>query len=226
MNEKFYQLSEEKRQNIIDAGFRVFSEDSYRKSPVGEIARKAGISKSLLFFYFRNKKDLYLFLWREAIRVSIGELRELERIEAWEGKGYFSFLEDGMKKRLWLMEKHPNLSAFVLRAYYEKDPEVQGEIQASCKELLGDYNGPVLEQLKQEEFIPGLDLAMMCQEIYWASDGYLRMMTQDGSFDVEKIEAGFLKLIQFWKKIYLADPAEPTDADTVTNTRRKGEGER
>lgn len=61
MNEKFYSLPEEKQQKIINAGFRVFSQNSYKKSPMNEIADCAGISKSLLFHYFHNKRGLYLF---------------------------------------------------------------------------------------------------------------------------------------------------------------------
>ena len=56
MNETFYALPEEKRQRIINAGYRIFSQNSYKKSPVGEVAKEAGISRSLLFYYFRNKK--------------------------------------------------------------------------------------------------------------------------------------------------------------------------
>ncbi len=59
MNERFYTLPPEKQQRIINAGFRVFSQNSYRKSPMQEIADEAGISKSLLFHYFQNKKELY-----------------------------------------------------------------------------------------------------------------------------------------------------------------------
>ncbi len=66
MNEKFYQLPEEKQTRVLNAGFRVFSQNSYRKSPVNEIALEAGISKSLLFFYFRNKKEFYLYLMKTA----------------------------------------------------------------------------------------------------------------------------------------------------------------
>ncbi len=62
MNPKFYALPEEKQQMILNAGFHVFSQNTYRKSPMSEIAAEAGISKSLLFHYFRNKKELYLFL--------------------------------------------------------------------------------------------------------------------------------------------------------------------
>ena len=56
MNERFFALPAEKRRAIINAGYRVFSRNSYKKSPVGEIAQEAGISKSLLFHYFANKK--------------------------------------------------------------------------------------------------------------------------------------------------------------------------
>ena len=58
MNEKFFALPQEKQQAIINAGYRVFSQKSYKNSPMSEIADEAGISKSLLFHYFRNKKEL------------------------------------------------------------------------------------------------------------------------------------------------------------------------
>ena len=51
MNEKFFSLPIEKQEAIINAGYRVFSENSYKKSPMSEIADAAGISKSLLFYY-------------------------------------------------------------------------------------------------------------------------------------------------------------------------------
>ena len=56
MNEKFFNLPVEKQERIINAGYRVFSQNSYKKSPMSEIADAAGISKSLLFHYFLNKK--------------------------------------------------------------------------------------------------------------------------------------------------------------------------
>lgn len=56
MNEKFYALPIEKQQAIINAGYRVLSKSSYKKSPMSEIADAAGISKSLLFHYFYNKE--------------------------------------------------------------------------------------------------------------------------------------------------------------------------
>lgn len=71
MNERFFSLPAEKQQAIINAGYRVFSQNSYKNSPMSEIADAAGISKSLLFHYFRNKKELYMFLWDKCAEVTI-----------------------------------------------------------------------------------------------------------------------------------------------------------
>lgn len=74
MNDKFFALPKEKQQKIINAGFHVFSKNSYKKSPMSEIAQSAGISKSLLFHYFHNKKKLYLFLWETCAKVTVDYL--------------------------------------------------------------------------------------------------------------------------------------------------------
>ena len=45
VNERFFSLPVEKQQTIINAGYRVFSRDSYKSSSMREIAEAAGISK-------------------------------------------------------------------------------------------------------------------------------------------------------------------------------------
>ena len=47
MNEKFYDLSEEKQSQILNAAYKVFATNQYKKAPTSEIAAEAGISKSL-----------------------------------------------------------------------------------------------------------------------------------------------------------------------------------
>lgn len=63
MNEKFYELPAEKQQRIINAGLEVFGAYDYPQASTDDIAAKAGISKGLLFYYFKNKKEFYLFLF-------------------------------------------------------------------------------------------------------------------------------------------------------------------
>ena len=74
MNEKFFSLPEERQRAMLNAGYRVFARNSYKKSPMSEIADAAGISKALLFHYFGNKKGLYLFLWEHCAQVTLQKL--------------------------------------------------------------------------------------------------------------------------------------------------------
>lgn len=63
MNKKFFELAEEKRNRIIKAAIEVFSKNDYKHASTDDIAVKAGISKGLLFYYFHNKKELYLYIY-------------------------------------------------------------------------------------------------------------------------------------------------------------------
>ena len=63
MNEQFFHLPEEKQQAIINASLEVFATHEYKRASTDDIAAKAGISKGLLFYYFHNKKSLYLYIY-------------------------------------------------------------------------------------------------------------------------------------------------------------------
>ncbi|EEF68493.1 TetR/AcrR family transcriptional regulator, partial [Holdemania filiformis] len=63
MNEKFYELPPEKQQRIINAGLEVFGAHDYPQASTDDMTAKAEISKGLLFYYFKNKKEFYLFLF-------------------------------------------------------------------------------------------------------------------------------------------------------------------
>ena len=202
MNEKFYALPEKRRRAILNAGFRVFAQNPYRKSPMSEIAAEAGISKSLLFHYFRNKRELYLFLWETCARMTMDVLQK-ER--CFEAPGLFEIMRRGLRAKAGLMRQYPALGAFALRAYYERDPEVYEDIQASIRHY-GSYQSMV-QRLKLDPalFKPGLDLELMYQDMYWASEGYVRgqLGMGDRDVDVDRMERDFGRMIDFWKKLYL-----------------------
>ena len=42
MNEKYYDLSEEKQSQILNVAYKVFATNQYKKAPTSEIAAEAG----------------------------------------------------------------------------------------------------------------------------------------------------------------------------------------
>lgn len=112
-------------------------------------------------------------------------------------------MHKGMKAKANIIRQYPDLGRFVMKAYYEKDPEVFNEIQASIAKHAAFKENAKLLNLDPEQFIPGLDIEMMYQDMYWASEGYLWDKVQSDNIDVDAMEQEFTKLIDFWKSIYL-----------------------
>lgn len=200
MNEKFFALPEEKQQAIINAGYRVFSRNSYKNSPMSEIAEAAGISKSLLFYYFHNKKELYLFLWDKCAETTI---EFLTRYDCYSQRELFESIERGMRAKMEITRLYPDMANFTIKAFYESDPEISAAVQKSYHKYFNLKADKARINFDPEQFVPGLDIAMMYRDMYWASEGYLWEMVQSGHVDIDQMEQSFTELIAFWKSIYL-----------------------
>ena len=52
------EIRREKKQQILDAALIVFSEKGYHAASIANIANISGVSKGLMYNYFKNKEDL------------------------------------------------------------------------------------------------------------------------------------------------------------------------
>lgn len=203
MNEKFFSLPEEKQKAILNAGYHVFSRNSYKNSPMSEIAAAAGISKSLLFHYFHNKQELYLFLWDKCAQITI---EFMTRYDCYSKRDLFESMELGMQAKLEIIRLYPDMAGFTIRAFYEKDPVISAAVQESYHRYFNLKADKARLNFDPEQFIPGLDIPMMYRDMYWASEGYLWEMVQrgdlDGDMDIERLQKDFRAMLDFWKSVY------------------------
>ncbi len=56
------QRSIDKRNRIIEAGYQLFCEKGYYNTNTAEIAKLAGVSTGILYNYFKDKKDIFLYV--------------------------------------------------------------------------------------------------------------------------------------------------------------------
>lgn len=167
---------------------------------MSEIAEAAGISKSLLFHYFHNKKELYLFLWDKCAEITIDYMTQYK---CYEQQGLFESMERGMRAKMEIIRMYPDMGNFTIKAFYEKDPEINAAIQESYHKYFNFKADKARLNLNPEQFVEGLDIPMMYREMYWASEGYLWEMVQRGNLDIEQMEKDFTKMMNFWKSVYL-----------------------
>ena len=200
MNEKFYALPAEKQHAIINAGYRIFSQNSYKNSPMSEIADAANISKSLLFYYFKNKKELYMFLWDKCAQLTINYLT---KYQCYGCSNLFESMERGMKAKMEIIRLYPDMANFVIKALYETNIEVANDVQNSFRNYFDLKKDKTLLRIDKEQFVEGIDIEMMYKDMYWASEGFLWEMVRKGQVDMDEMEKGFRRLMDFWQSIYL-----------------------
>ena len=56
--EQFEEIRREKKQLIMDTAIELFAQNGYGSTSISEIAKKGGISKGLLYNYFKSKEEL------------------------------------------------------------------------------------------------------------------------------------------------------------------------
>ena len=200
MNDKFFALPQDKQDRILNAGFRVFSKNSYKKSPMNEIALEADISKSLLFFYFKNKKDFYLFLMKTAEEMT---MKYVVASGCYQETYIFEMMYKWLEAKIKLMRQYPDMSNFAIKAYYEDDEDVKNELRKIIEPYSKLSTNKVLPPLDPSVYKEGLDLRLMYQDMYLASEGYMYQMQNAGKIDIDKVLKDYRELIDFWKKLYL-----------------------
>ena len=199
MNEKFFSLPAEKQQAILNAGYHVFARNSYKKSPMSEIAEAAGISKALLFHYFYHKKERYLYLLDTCAKVTN---HALEESGCYEEDDLFEILFLGIQVKINIMRQYPDMGFFSIKAFYENDAEVAGEIQKRIQDYSDFGINAQHLKLDQKQFRPGIDLEMMYWDMYWASEGYLWEKFQQGDVSPDEMKKDFRRLVNHWKNVY------------------------
>ena len=200
MNEKFFQLPFEKQRRIINAAYKVFSQNSYKKAPMSEIADEGGISKALLFHYFTNKCELYMFLWNNSIEQIQKASSEYHVTEATE---FFEMMYRSLLAKCSVIRFYPYLYQFAVNAYYEQEPQIKRNIQENYYLVSKNSENILWNTINESELRQDIDVKLMYQEIIWASDGYLRQMIFSGQLDADQMEKDFERMIEQWKKVYL-----------------------
>lgn len=170
INEKFYSLPKEKQQMIINAGLECFGQYGYQKANTEKIALKAGISKALLFHYFINKKNFYLFLCEFCKEVSADllDMNEMMRIT-----DFFALIDFSMQTKWKIMTKYPYMSNFALHAFYSQDEEITQDMNEYMEKELEDSFDTFFKNIDFSKFREDIDPKYIYRMLVMLSEGYL-----------------------------------------------------
>lgn len=167
MNDRFFLLEKVRQEQILNSGFKGFSQNTYGKTSMSMVAEEAGISKSLLFHYFVNKKEFYLYLYERALLKIKETLPDKDEIV---GRELFDILKEHMEKKWKVFQENPFLFQFMSRSYYETDESLQKELN----ELMNQYGiNPISDVLSGcQEKIPEQPEDKMVELLFYLAEGF------------------------------------------------------
>lgn len=197
MNEKFFNLSKDRQKAIVTAGCRGFYKYGYKKSSMSEIAMEAGVSKSLLFHYFKNKKEFYLYLFNNAMQLTMQIAKE--EINLSETDFFEIFLQSARIKRR-LLKEYAYLSQFMMYAYYEEDEEVAIDLRMKTDALTSGSIDSILSRVDISKFKDSVNIQQLVKNVIWCGEGYMKEKYYNKKLDIEAIEAGYEELLDFFRQ--------------------------
>jgi TetR/AcrR family transcriptional regulator len=169
MSSKFLSLNQEKQERILNAALKEFAQKGYENASTNEIVKSAEISKGLLFHYFNNKKELYLFLYNHFVDVLMKEFfNELDFSE----QDIFERLKSLMILKSKLMVRHPEVFDFMMSASMEASEEVKEDLNSTNTELMQASYGRLFENIDLTKFQEGLDIQRTINIIMWTLEGF------------------------------------------------------
>ncbi len=198
MNNKFYDLSEEKKLQIINAGLEVFAKNEYKKASTEEIAVKASISKGLLFYYFHNKMSFYLFLFEYGeclIRESISKSDYSEITD------FFELLHYITRCKCQLMSDSPYILQFIVSAYCSNDELIYKKINKSVKNTSDNLMAVHFKNIDFSKFKDSINPKDIIEMLSYLLDGYLQeKLRTNEELDINEIMQKYMLWTELLKQ--------------------------
>lgn len=182
MNERFFLLPPARQDLIRNSAMEEFGASSYKKTSADSIAKRAGISKGLLFHYFKDKRELYLYIYDYVVDWLYNYMLKLYDFQE---RDFFKALEKGWDIKVEMAQKHPAIFQFAMRSYYERDGLLTDSLRQKFRKLTEDTTDLFLDKMDLSMFKEGVDPRMVIRMLVQISEG---MIAWDTDYSLEKLK--------------------------------------
>lgn len=203
--DKFINLDSHKKDNIINSALVSFGNSGYKKTSINDIAVASDISKALVFHYFGNKKNLYLFLLDFCSSTIATAIKN--KFDASE-TDFFKKIKLIQDIKLSTIKKYPSLLNFLKCAYFESDEAVAKDIKTIHQKYVSMGLDTFFIDTDFSKFKEDIDPKMIIKIITWCTEGYVNELSKTKELDVQSASHTFdlyLTLLKnsFYKEEYL-----------------------
>jgi len=158
---------EKKEEAIINSSFKEFSRYGFDKTSISDIYRTAKISKGLVYYYFRDKKDLYLKSLIYAISKVTSEIDKYD----FSSLDFLSRIANITVVKLEFFLKHSDLMNFLESSSKESSSEVLSDVQKILKENYVNNIKKIEEMINYDSIEVGIEKSKIIDIINFTFSG-------------------------------------------------------
>lgn len=141
-----------KRELILEAAEKVFSEKGFFQAKVEEIAVEAGVGKGTVYEYFSSKEEVF-----QQMLLEVMEDSNLDRLEVENSATAAEKIEAFLKMNHRFIMKHKNMAKMLMQEHLTMSNEMFEAMKARKEETLQKIEDIVVEGIAAGEFRADID---------------------------------------------------------------------
>ncbi len=183
----------QKRDKLLEAAAKVFSERGFKRTTMAEVARRADVGKGTIYEYFDSKESLFLAVFEWFCRESLQSAAPAAREGATAGESLRAFGRGTVQVILANWELFPLTMEFWSEASQARQREGLFKVM---REMYEGYREVVVEIFREGqangEFREDLDLEALAAMVVGAFDGMFLQYHFDPDLDPASIVEHFM----------------------------------
>lgn len=182
-----------------------FAQKGFDHASTNEIVKEADIAKGLLFHYFKNKQQLFLFAYDYGSELILNEFYKKFDLEE---PDFFARIRQMSKLKFEILQIYPEMFRFLEVAYLNPSNVVKDDLEQRKQQLMNNNLGKVFKGIDLSLFKEGLDIAKVIQIIMWTFEGLgidelkKAKLSANNSIDYKKLSAEVDTYIEMFKQCF------------------------
>lgn len=190
-------MSEER---ILKVAQRIFAQKGYKSTTTQEIADKAKVNKAMIYYYFKNKEDLYIEVLKNFFKKISSSFSDVSSMDLSPFEKFKAFLSEYID----IISTNKEMPAFILQCFISRNKKVL----YTLKELiLPTYRNAlvIFEEGRTKGYFRDLDFKNLSMTAvgsvvfyFIASPLFSVLWNEDplSAKNIEKKKEGLIKLLQ------------------------------
>ena len=161
----YFNLPEEKQDRILKAAIDEFGCKGYRRGSIKAIADKAKVSKGSMYQYFKNKEELFLYIFDIIVDLKLDYLNQI--IDRREEFPFFKLIERICCDTIKFARENPGLHQIYNKLMKGAPEGLKDKVEEKVKKQgIRIYRGYIVEAIARQEIRDDLDIDFLAFTVY------------------------------------------------------------